>query len=422
MLTMRLTFSYLLLFLVLGPCFKSTDSQETTTNTDAILPTSQNNFTVETTLSPEITTPENTITLAQTETDLDTSETTLVNQVSTMQEPTSESTQPLSAEIEQTSQISVPETTTVQTEQTTVTTPTVYVNVETTATEQITSDAPSTSHYETTVAFTELTIPAERPTDEITTATVAMTTESTVALNPTSILAESTADWTDPPSIISSPADTSTTSLTPTSQLPQNTAAPMHPLTTLDEESVSTYFTSIIPAINDSRATPIETNWILIIIVCVAVIFLLCVGMILFVHWRKKNASRNFRPQSKWSKKKKGGENDAWAGPVNLEAGAENDAEVQEGLLPNNGKSDGDDMVLSTFTTPDGGDMANGGVGGDGTKEAKKWEEQEPFKFIDEDVNEDKTTLAENEKQKGDEKSEEKGMNGGETFCLTTAV
>lgn len=410
---MKLTFSYLLLFLALGPCFKSTDAQETTTNTDAILPTSQNNFTMETTLGPEITTPENTITLAQTEADPDNPETTLVNQVSTMQEPTSESPQPLSAVIEQTSQISDPETTTVQTEQTTVSTPIAYVNVGTTATERITSDAPSTSHYETTF---ELTISTERPTDEITTATVAMTTESTEALNPTFILAESTAE---PPSIISSPADTSTTSLTPTSQLPQNTAAPMHPLTTLDEESVSS---SIMPAADDSRGSPIETNWILIIIVCVAVIFALCVGMILFVHRRKKNASRNFRPQSKWSKKKKGGENDAWAGPVNLEAGAENDAEVQEGLLPNNGKLDGDDMVLSTFTAPDGGDVANGGVGGDGTKEAKKWEEQEPFKFIDEDVNEDKTTPAENEKQKGDEKSEEKGMNGGETFCLTTAV
>ncbi|XP_016343246.1 mucin-5AC [Sinocyclocheilus anshuiensis] len=438
MLTMRLIFSNLLLFLALGPCFKSTDAQETTTETDAnITITLPNNDTVESKLSSEITitTSENTITLLQTETDPHNPETTLVNQVSTMLEkPAFESTPPLSTEIEQTSPESVPETTTVQTEQTTVTTPTVPVNVETTVTEQITSDAPSTSQYETIVGFTELTSPTERPIDEITTAAVAMTTDSTEALDPTSFLIESPADWSESPSIISNPVDTSTetstTSLTSTSQLPQNTAAPVHPYSKFDEESVSNHFTpTTTSVIIEESSLPIQTSWLLIMIVCVAIIFVLCVGMILFVQWRKKNASRNFGPmyvdgQSKRSKKKKGGEDDAWAGPVNLEAGAECDAEVQDGLLPNNGKPDGDDMMLSTFAALDAGDMSNGGVGGDGTKEAKKWEEQEPLIYIDEDVNEDKTgkTLAENETLKGDEKSEEKGMNGGETFCLTTAV
>ncbi|XP_016091956.1 mucin-5AC-like [Sinocyclocheilus grahami] len=423
MLTMRLIFSNLLLCLALGPCFKSTDAQETTIETDAnIAITLPNNDTVESKLSSEITitTPENTITLLQAGTDLHNPETTLVNQVSTMlEEPAFESTPPLSTEIEQTSPESVPETTTVQTEQTTVTTPTVPVNVETIVTEQITSDAPSTSQYETTVGHT---------------AAVAMTTDSTEALDPTSFLTESPADWSESPSIISNPVDTSTetstTSLTSTSQLPQNTAAPVHPYSKFDEESVSTHFTlTTTSVIIEESSLPIQTSWLLIMIVCVAIIFALCVGMILFVQWRKKNGSRNFGPmyvngQSKRSKKKKGGEDDAWAGPVNLEAGAECDAEVQDGLLPNNGKPDGDDMMLSTFAALDAGDMSNGGVGGDGTKEVKKWEEQEPLIYIDEDVTEDKTgkTLAENEKQKGDEKSEEKGTNGGETFCLTTAV
>ncbi len=60
------------------------------------------------------------------------------------------------------------------------------------------------------------------------------------------------------------------------------------------------------------------------------------------------------------------------------------------------------------------------GVGRDGTKEVKKWEEQEPLLYIDEDVNEDKTgkTLEESEKQKGDDKSEKKEMNGGERSVL----
>ncbi len=442
MLIMRLVLGKLVLFLALGPCFKSTDAQETTTETDEnITIPLPNNNTVESTLSSEIpsATPENTVTLLQTEADPHNPETTPVNEINTMlEEPTGESTPPPSFEIEQTSPESVPETTTVQTEQTTVTTPTVPVNVETTVIEQITSDAPSTSQYETTAGFTspELTSPTERPTDEITTAAVAMTTDSAEALHPNSILTTPPADWTESPPIMSEPLDTSTeisttsTTSTSTTQLPQNTA---------DYPSASTHFTNAtIAVIIEGSIMPLKTSWLLIIIVFVAIILALCVGMILFAQRRKKIASRNFGPmymngQSKRSTKKKGAEDDAWAGPVNLEAGVECDAEVQEGLLPNNGKQDGDDMVLSTFAALDAGDVSNGGVGGDGTKEAKKWEEQEPLIYIDEDVNEDKTgkTLEESEKgekkrtgdeQKGDEKSEEKEMNGGETFCLTTAV
>ncbi|XP_016395582.1 cell wall protein DAN4-like [Sinocyclocheilus rhinocerous] len=437
MLIMRLVLGNLLLLLALGPCFKSTDAQETTTKTDENttnpLP---NNDTVESTLSSEITsaTPENTVTLLQTEADPHNPETTLVNEINTMlEEPTGESTPPLS--IEQTSPESVPETTTVQTEQTTVTTPTLPVNVETTVIEQITSDAPSTSQYETTVGFTspESTSSTECPTDEITTAAVAMTTDSTEALNPTSILTTPPADWTESPSIMSDPVDTSTetststsTTSTSTTQLPQNTAD--YPYSRSDEESASTHFTTATTGvIIGGKIMSWKTSWLLIIIVFVAIIFALCVGMILFTQQRKKNASRNFSPmymngQSKRSKKKKGAEDDAWAGPVKLEAGVECDAE--EGLMPNNGKQDGDDMVLRTFAALDAADASNGGVGGDGTKEAKKWEEQEPLLYTDEDVNEGKTgkTLEESEKRNGDEKSEEKVMNGGETFCLTTAV
>ncbi len=454
---MRLVLGYLLLFLALGPCFKSTDAQNTTTETDKNITISiPNNNPVESTLSSEITsaTPENTVTLLQTA-DPHNPETTLVNEINTMtEEPTGESrpTPPLSIEIEQTSPESVPETTTVQTEQTTVTTPTVPIIVETTVIEQITSDAPSTSKYETTVieqitsdapstskyettaGFTspESTSPTERPTDEITRAAVAMTTDSAEALHPTSILT-TPADWTESPSIMSDPVDTSTetsttTSTTSTTQLPQNDVD--YPYTTSEEESISTYFTTAkTGVIIEGSIKPFKTNWLLMIIVFVAIIFVLCVGMILFALRRKKIASRNFGPmhmngQSKRSKKKKGAENDAWAGPVNLEAGVECDAEVQEGLLPNNGKQDEDDMVLGTFAALDAADVSNGGVGRDGTKEVKKWEEQEPLLYIDEDVNEDKTgkTLEESEKQKGDDKSEKKEMNGGEAFCLTTAV
>ncbi len=468
---MRLVLGNLLLFLALGPCFKSTDAQNTTTETDKNITISiPNNNPVESTLSSEITsaTPENTVTPLQTEADPHNPETTPVNEINTMtEEPTGESrpTPPLSIEIEQTSPESVPETTTVQTEQTTVTTPTVPIIVETTVIEQITSDAPSTSKYETTVieqitsdapstskyettVIEQITSDAPStskyettagftspestsPTDEITRAAVAMTTDSAEALHPTSILT-TPADWTESPSIMSDPVDTSTEtsttiSTTSTTQLPQNTD---YPYTRSEEESISTYFTTEKNGvIIEGSIKPFKTNWLLMIIVFVAIIFVLCVGMILFALRRKKIASRNFGPmymngQSKRSKKKKGAEDDAWAGPVNLEAGVECDAEVQEGLLPNNGKQDEDDMVLGTFAALDAADVSNGGVGRDGTKEVKKWEEQEPLLYIDEDVNEDKTgkTLEESEKQKGDDKSEKKEMNGGEAFCLTTAV
>ncbi|KAL1278204.1 hypothetical protein QQF64_024877 [Cirrhinus molitorella] len=424
---MRLAFSNLLLFLALGACFNSTGAQETTTGTDTnIASTLPNNDTVESTLHSEITstTPENTATPQQTYTDPHTPEAILVNQISTMpEEPTAESTPPLSTVIEQTSPESVPETTTAQTEDTTMATTIVPVIADTTVIEQATSDAPSTSQYETTVGFTslEVTSSTEHPTDEITTAAVDLTED----LNPTTILSKPSADTS---------TESSTTTLASTTQLSHNPAE-VYPTADEYEEFASTQFTTATATttatnvIIEQSSHPLQSSWLLILIVCVAISIALCAGMILLIKRRKKSASRNFGPvhlngQSKRSKKKKGAEDDTWAGPVNLEAGAECDAEVQEGLLPNNGKQDGDDMVLSTFAALDAENLSDGGVGGDGTKEAKKWEEQEPMLYIDEDVNEEKAskTPAESEKQKVDEKSEEKGMNGGETFCLTTAV
>ncbi|KAL0197728.1 hypothetical protein M9458_006268 [Cirrhinus mrigala] len=418
---MRFVFSNLPLLIALGACFKFTDAQETTeADANATTNTIANNNAVDSTLSSEITnaTPENTAAVLPTVVHPQNSETTLVNQISTMpEEQTVASTPPLSTAIEQTSPEPSPEPTTAQAEHTTVASTTVPVIVETTVTEQIPSEAPSTSQHETTVGFTspELTSPTEQSTEEITTAAVALTTVSTIAI--TAILPKPDSD--ESPTTTSDPVDTSTepstTTLTSITKQPPNFS------------EVHTTFSSAGVILEDS-SSPWENSWLIIIIACMVTLLVLCVVIIVIIQRRKKNASRNFGPvhvngQSKRSKKKKGAQDDAWAGPVNLEAGVECDAEAQDGLLPNDGKQD-DDMVLSTFTAPDAGDVSNGGVGGDGTKEAKKWEEQEPLLYIDEDATENKAekTLAENEKQKGDDKSEEKGMNGGEAFCLTTAV
>ncbi|XP_039542805.1 uncharacterized protein LOC120489773 [Pimephales promelas] len=419
---MRLIFSNLWLYLALVACFKFIDAQ-VSTQTD-ITTTVANNNTVEELFTSESTTDHvstaeplldtNTVTELQTKPDLYHAKPTLVIHLSTAVN------MPLNTETEQiTTQFASN-----QTEQTTVITTNVPPNMETEI-----SEAPSTRQYETTVGFTssELTSPKKHPTNEITTAADSMSTDSTEALNPTSIPFQQTADWTAFPSNpMETSTITSTATLTSSSQLSQTTPEG-HSLSTFDDESVSTESTSVTASGNvEQSILPIQTNWLLIIIVCVTVICVLCVGMILFVQRRKKNTSRTFGPlhvngQSKRSKKKKGAEDDAWAGPVNLEAGVECDAEVKEGLLPDDGKKDGDDMVLSTFAALDEVDMSNCGVGGEGTKEAKKWEKQEPLLYIDED---DKAgeTLAENKTQKGDDKSEEKKLNGGETFCLTTAV
>lgn len=432
---MRLVFSNLLLYLALGTCFKFTDAQ-VSIETD-ITATVPNKNTLVEMFSSESTTAgtlldhtANDVTKLQTIPYLSP---TLVYQSSTMlEEPTTVDFMTVNSETEQTTAEFAPEITKLdQIEQTTMIT-TVPPNVETGVAEQITSDAPSTRQYETTVGFTssELTSPKEHPTDEIPTAADSMSTDSMEALNPTSITFQLPADWTASPSNpMETSTITSTATLTSTSQLPQITPEG-HSHSAFDDEAVFTQFTAVTTAGNvEQSVLPIEPNWLLIIVVCVIVICGLCVCMIVLVQRRKKNASRTFGPmyvngQSKRSKKRKGAEDDAWAGPVNLEAGVECDAEVQEGLLPDDGKKDGDDMVLSTFAALDEGDMSNGGVGGEGTKEAQKWEKQEPLLYIDEDVGENKAgeTLAENKTQKGDDKSEEKELNGGETFCLTTAV
>lgn len=433
---MRFVFSNLLLYLALGACFKFTDAQ-VSTEPDAHITSPLPNIntvgemlssaTVGEMLSSESTIAGivNTVTELMTEPGLDHPETTTDSPVSTMlQEPTTVYHVPLSTATEQTTaEFALEITTLAKREQTTMISTIAPTYVETAVAEQITSDAPSTLQYVTTVGFSsELTSPTEHPTDEITTAAVPMATDST-ALDPTSITSQPPAGLAVTPSDLVE-TSTITSTATPASSSEVTEVIPKGNLVSTPAEE-STIFT----AVNTSVYATEKTNWLLIIIVCVVIICALCVGMILFVLRRKKKASQTFGPmyvngQSKRSKKKKGAGDDAWAGPVNMEEGLECDPEVQDGLLPDDGKQDGDDMVLSTFAALDEGDMPNGGVGGEGTKEAKKWEEKEPLLYIDEDVDENKEgkTVAENKTQKGDDKSEEKELNGGETFCLTTAV
>lgn len=92
----------------------------------------------------------------------------------------------------------------------------------------------------------------------------------------------------------------------------------------------------------------------------------------------------------------------------------------EEGDALGEDKNDGVEVTgLSTFSTLE----ENGGVGRPGSPEVKKWEEKDPLLFIDEEGKEagkSEDTNAKEEAGKSDTKEAE--LNGGETFCLTTAV
>ncbi|XP_051570534.1 mucin-5AC-like isoform X1 [Myxocyprinus asiaticus] len=457
---MRLTFSNLLLSLALGLCFMfiyAQEQNETDTNATTTLLNKEN---VDTTLSPEDTIevkPENIVTELPTTPDPDHTVSTLDHQMTTIHEEKStvEASTPLITDTEQTTTQSTPrsvsEGITAQGQQTTTAlepmeanATTVPVKTEKGGTAPITSEyLPSTGRYETTVGFTTSELSsATKHRDDLTTAMVALTPAS-MALSSTPTTLQPPAEGTEPPPIMSSPEDTTFLTITTKTSTKISTSKfsrdipDLHHLQ-LEDDSVSTHLTPATTGGNVKHSIlPTQINWLLILIVCVILLCVVLVTLLIFVQRRKKIASRKFGPgymngQSKRSKKKKGAEDDAWAGPVNLEAGdkVECDGVVQGGLLSDEGREDGDDLVLSTFAALESGDTPNGGVGGEGTKEVKKWEEQEPLLYIDENVEEDnkEKAVAEKQKQKGDENNgklavrEIKELNGGEAFCLTTAV
>lgn len=178
-------------------------------------------------------------------------------------------------------------------------------------------------------------------------------------------------------------------------------------------------------------------NWLLIVILAVAIICIVAAFcVIILVRRKKKSRSQRFGPgyingRNQRSKKKKG-EEDAWAGPVNLEGGDRAECEGPEELGQGGDKHpDGTDLTLSTFVASE----ANGGVGRPGSMEAQKWEEQEPLLYIDDDAKaqgkekqnegvEKAKEVGQKEKEDTNGKTEIKEVkqNGGEAFCLTTAV
>lgn len=156
-------------------------------------------------------------------------------------------------------------------------------------------------------------------------------------------------------------------------------------------------------------------------VICVAGVMCLC----LLVNSKRRKQTKHFGSSlqnGQRSKRKKGTEEDAWAGPVKLGGGEreECEGEGEAGWLEDNHKEgNGTEVALSTFIaneTEGEREGPNGGVGGPGSLEAKKWEEKAPLLYIDEDM------VGGMGKEDMNRPNDREGLNDGLAFCLTTAV
>ncbi|XP_029582916.1 uncharacterized protein si:ch73-248e21.7 [Salmo trutta] len=269
-----------------------------------------------------------------------------------------------------------------------------------------------------------------------------LTKDSFPTLEPIHTASESTASHTE--------------GLTPAPASPSVNSTPSHftiPATTHTS-------TDPDPTAGRVERSPLSLFWVIIVGLLVWVI---CLGMVYCIYLgvrRKRQCRTEYFGSSvrngKSSKRKKGAEDDAWAGPVKLGGGDREEGEGgEEGGSPedNKGEGAGTDVVLSTFIANEtegerGG--PDGAVGVAGSKEVEKWEEKEPLLYIDEGVEEglEKMTPpslsksnsekkigggnregeSEKEMERGEgngkkENESERGeQNGGASFCLTTAV
>ncbi|XP_034165631.2 mucin-2 [Pangasianodon hypophthalmus] len=230
---------------------------------------------------------------------------------------------------------------------------------------------------------------------------------------------------------ITTPAITTTITTPPIITIP-NVAPPITTATTTTTTPITT------PTITSTESTPSRDtstvnqdsekgpNWLIIAIIALVIFCILttlCV-MAIIIKRRRQSGKQSFGYMNgQRAKKKKGAEDDVWAGPVKLGGG---DGEgPEEGDEPGVAKkADGVEVTeLSTFVTVE----ENGGVGRPGSPEAKKWEEKEPLLYIDEQRKEKekeagKSGDAEAKEGAGKTDAKEAEPNGGETFCLTTAV
>ncbi|KAG7334597.1 hypothetical protein KOW79_001193 [Hemibagrus wyckioides] len=239
------------------------------------------------------------------------------------------------------------------------------------------------------------------------------TTESTVEEAETA----DTSPTTTPP--ITTPHTTTPPTTTPPTTTPTTTTPQ-----TNKELTLSTTHNTVMTTHSEGATKGV--SWLIIAVIALVIFCILttlCV-MAIVVKRRRQSGQQDFRiVNGQRSKKKKGTEDDVWAGPVKLGGG---DCEGQEEIdaQGEQKKTDGVELAgLSTFSTLE----ENGGVGRPGSPEVEKWEEKEPLLFIDEEGKEKKKEVGKSEDADakaaaGKTDAKEAEPNGGETFCLTTAV
>lgn len=166
-------------------------------------------------------------------------------------------------------------------------------------------------------------------------------------------------------------------------------------------------------------------NWLIIAVIALVIfciLMTLCVTAII-IKYRKNRGKQHFGHTNGQRSKKKYAEDDVWAGPVKL-GGVDGEGPGEGDALGQEKKTDEVEVTgLSTFVTAE----ENGGVGRPGSAEVEKWEEKEPLLYIDEEGKEKGTEAgkskdADAKEGAGKTDTKEAEPNGGETFCLTTAV
>lgn len=368
-----------------------------------------------------------------------------------------------------------------------------------------TSTAPSLQTERTTAAATESTTPVLLTTtsktllmapttaqQETTTSYVLDTTPAPVdqGTSPSPITPSPTAAGIIPPAPPSTPAmvETASASATPEYTLAVTTTA--EPINTIPTVALFPYPTPGIPTsssppfpeMTTSKSTtdtsgtdtsgtstirdpalvgglnPVEEPgnqsdkpvwlWVVVAALFAVLASVACIAL-LIKHRKQKRESglghngMNGRSQRK---KRKKGEEDAWAGPVLMD-GTEKDEgnryNVDEEDDKDDGPVDGTQPMLSTFTPSEDEEKS---IGADGTKEAKKWEEQSPLLYIDEDVEDEvdeetpanQRPAAPSQEEQGTGRTQAEGseaqkkgeaiaetcetLNGAVAFCQTTAV
>ncbi|XP_062388186.1 mucin-2 [Sardina pilchardus] len=198
---------------------------------------------------------------------------------------------------------------------------------------------------------------------------------------------------------------------------------------------------------DDSGSSSNKSMWLGVIVagLVAALASIACIALV--VRRRRQKQGRGFgdaavngrSQRSQRRKGKKKGEEDAWAGPVLMGGADECDGNGYNGDAEednnNGGPADGTEPMFGTFAP--GEDEEKNAVGAEGTKEAKKWQEQSPLLYIDEDAEEEEeeeldgipanqqasSRDAQSVEKKGEAGAETGGaLDGAVAFCQTTAV